>query len=58
MRKNEPEGPDLTKIGCAEAVAKRLRQEEFQDLEKIGIKNPPDADENDDVQEWNRGKNL
>ncbi len=49
MRRNESEGPDLTKIGCAEAVTERMRWEGFQNLENIGIGDPPDVAEDDDA---------
>ncbi len=51
--RNESECPDLATVDCAEAVTERMRQGEFQDLENIGIKDPPDVDE--DVPERNRG---
>ncbi len=47
---------DLTKMGCAEAVARTMSWEGFQDLQKIGIKDPPDVDENHDAPEQNRIK--
>ncbi len=54
--RSELEGPDLAKIDCAEAATERMSREGFQDLEKIGIEDPPEGTEDDDDLEWNRGK--
>ncbi len=53
--RNESRCPDLAKIGCVEAVVRRMSWEGFQYLEKIRIEDPPDGAEDDDVREWNRG---
>ncbi len=49
-------GPDLAKIGGAEAVTKRMSWEGFQYSEKIGIEDPPGVAEVDGVPERNLGK--
>ncbi len=54
--RSELECPDLTKIGCTEAVARRMSWEGFQDLENIGIQDAPDVAEDDDDREWNQAK--
>ncbi len=53
--RNESRSLDLAKIGCAKAVTERMSWEGFQDLEKIGIGDPPNVAEDDDVRERNRG---
>ncbi len=42
--RSESRYPDLAKISCAEAVARRMSWEGFLDLEEIGIKDPPGVD--------------
>ncbi len=54
--RNELESPDLEKIDCAEAVMERMTWEGFQDLKKIGMEDPPDVAEDNDVLERDWGK--